>query len=200
MHDANWLFYLGTAVASLIGAFLGSFLKRLGEDFAAQQSIQKLTATVEHIKAAISDDVWDRQKQWEMKRDTVFEVMRILGELDNALLDLAHYYFVPIPERVDSRAKILSERNKAKERWNSNMARFDSARFLVDMVVGNSLSTALSECIKEMHSVAKRAEDGDATSYTSSQAAIKQKVDAIYISARKVLNLKNVSEQAIDRN
>jgi hypothetical protein len=197
MHDANWLFYLGTAFASLIGAFLGSFLKRLGEDFAAQRSIEKLTATVEHIKAAISDDVWDRQKQWEMKRDTVFEVVRILGELDNALLDLAHYYFVPIPEHG---AKVLSERNKAKERWNSNMARFDSARFLVDMVVGKSLSAALSECIKEMHSVAKRAEDGDATSYTSSQAAIKQKVDAIYISARKVLNLKNVSERAIDKN
>lgn len=145
------------------------------------------------VGAFISGRSWNRQRQWEMRRDTVFEVMRILGELDNALLDLAHWYSLPIPDGVDLRADLISERDKVNERWNSIMARFERTMFLVEMVAGRSLGTASSECIKEMHSVAKKVRDGDTTSYTSSQTAIKEKVNAVYVSARKVLKLRDIS-------
>jgi hypothetical protein len=191
MNDTSWLLYLGVAIASLIGAFLGAFIKRIGEDFAAQQSIQKLTATVENIKAAISDDVWDRQKQWEMRRDAVFEAIRALGKFDNVLLDLAHAYSLPNLEREDLRSNVLSKRKEAREHFDSCGSRLAGARFIADMVVGEALGTAFYECTNEMQSVALKVLSGDAESFTNSQAAISQKVNAVYKSAQKELKLKS---------
>jgi hypothetical protein len=134
---------------------------------------------------------WNRQRQWELKRDTVLEVTRIISELDVALLDLAHWYFVLLTDKADV-TKAMIEKDKTKNRWNSIMSKFDSAKFQVELIVGESLSTALTEYINEMHSVAKKVEDGDTTIYKSSQAAIKQKVSAIKILASKALNLKTL--------
>ena len=63
-----------------LGAFIGSYLKKKGENLATQEDVQKLTTLVEEVKATISDRVWDRQKQWEMKRDAIFATLEALGE------------------------------------------------------------------------------------------------------------------------
>lgn len=38
--------------------------------------MRAVTSTTEEIKAKISNDVWDRQRRWEMKRDILFETGR----------------------------------------------------------------------------------------------------------------------------
>jgi hypothetical protein len=108
MIHASWLSYVGLFLLPLAGAYFGAYLKRKGENLATHEDLDKLVAqvaavteTTENIKAAISDDMWDRQKQWEMRRDIVFEVIRALGQLDNALPELCVAYSVPIAD-VDS--------------------------------------------------------------------------------------------------
>ena len=59
------------------------------------------------------------------------------------------------------------------------------------MVVGEALGTAFYECTNEMQSVALKVLSGDAESFTNSQAAISQKVNAVYKSAQKELKLKS---------
>lgn len=187
-----------------ITPFLKGYSEQVGQNRAMQENLNSLviqttalTTTTETIKANISEDVWDRQRQWEMKRDVVFEVMRILSELDNALLDLAHWRYVS-STRADLNTGANVEMNKAKERWNASITRFDSARLLVDIVVGKSLSDALSEYTEEMHSVARKVESGESTNYASLHAALKQKLDAVNISVRKELNIKNADRVVAD--
>jgi hypothetical protein len=176
-------------IVNVFKPFIGSYAAKKGENLATKEDIAQLTKIAEGIKAKISDEVWDRQKQWEMRRDVVFEVMRALGELQNALLNLSHIYSIPAPERDDLRAKVLEERDEARKRWDLCNGKIDGMGFLVDMVVGRELGKSLLECVIEMASVADKVLDGDTKVFMSSRESISQKVGAINTSARKELKL-----------
>jgi hypothetical protein len=71
--------YAGTAVTTFVaggaGAYLGSYLKKKGENLATHEDIDKLvdqvkavTKATKEIEAKISDDVWSRQKRWEVQQ------------------------------------------------------------------------------------------------------------------------------------
>jgi len=53
------------------------------------------TRVTNEIEAKISDEVWDRQKRWELKRDVLFEVARKLAAVDEKLVE-----YVPFPFRI----------------------------------------------------------------------------------------------------
>ena len=84
---------ISCGIALLLGLFSGSFLaeylKRKGKNLATHEDIDKLvdqvravTRATKEIEAKISSDVWDRQKQWELKRDVLFMAAKRVSELD----------------------------------------------------------------------------------------------------------------------
>src|ERR1700689_1834778 len=82
-----------------VGAFLGSYLKRKGENLATQEDIDKLvrqiravTEATKEIEAKISNDMWDRQKRWEMKREVVFGETKGVGLVMDKLPSLHSAY------------------------------------------------------------------------------------------------------------
>jgi hypothetical protein len=81
-------------VGGWLGSYLGAYLKKKGENLATREDLDKLveqvaavTKTTKEIEAKISDEVWDRQKRWELKRDAIFEIIRELGTMEVALGD-----------------------------------------------------------------------------------------------------------------
>ncbi len=44
------------------------------------EQTEKLTATTEAIKARVSDEVWDRQRRWNFKRDLYVRLLEAFGE------------------------------------------------------------------------------------------------------------------------
>ena len=84
MAYAAWA--LSTLVAAFIGFYLGSYLKKKGENLATHEDITKLvdqasavTTATKEIEAKISDEVWARQRKWEVRRDAVFEALKELA-------------------------------------------------------------------------------------------------------------------------
>jgi hypothetical protein len=76
VHLALWS-YVALALVTLVGAFLGAYLKKRGEEFATKQDFQeilyrvkKTTEATEEIKAAISEE--QRTKAWEREDRTRF--------------------------------------------------------------------------------------------------------------------------------
>ncbi|HMD78170.1 MAG TPA: hypothetical protein VKG86_12450 [Terracidiphilus sp.] len=200
MNDNSWLFYLGVAIASLIGAFLGAFIKRIGEDFAAQQSIQKLTVTVENIKAAISDDVWDRQEQWKLKRDAVLDAVCALNGLENALIELDSTFSVP-PELCDDTAREGQEllQKGATQRFQESSITYRRAMSVIDLVVGGKLSKDLSNCFQFAGPLAlvvlrnKRR----ALVESGTKRELAEKCMAVIRSAREALGIKDADESLL---
>src|SRR5258708_37592579 len=86
---------LTTLVSAFIGSYLGAYLKKKGENLATHEDIDKIldhvravTITTKEIEAKISSDVWDHQKRWEAKRDALFEAVKKLSALEDALNNL----------------------------------------------------------------------------------------------------------------
>lgn len=77
-----WLLPL-TLVASGLGAYFGTYLKKKAENHAIHEDISKLveqvkavTNATKEIEAKISNDIWHRQNRWEIRRDAILEALR----------------------------------------------------------------------------------------------------------------------------
>ena len=105
---------LVTLLTSGIGAYFGAYLKKKGENLATHEDIDKLvqqvsavTTTTKEIEAKISNEVWDRQKRWELKRDTLFETAKKMSRAQNGL----------------SRVYAVHSTNKRSNNWENDPVR-----------------------------------------------------------------------------
>lgn len=67
-----------TAVIAGGGAYLGSYLKKKGENWATKEDVQELarqtrilTQAAKEIESKIADEYWNRQKRWELRRGSL---------------------------------------------------------------------------------------------------------------------------------
>jgi hypothetical protein len=139
---------LTTLIGAFIGSYLASYLKKKGENVATHEDLDKLveqvravTITTKEIEANISTDVWARQKQWEMKREVLFEATKTLGRVEDSLTVLNSTYLVEKmgkPQSLD--AKLL-----ASERWADESRKFEESCLLVGIVCGNEAKGACDD-------------------------------------------------------
>lgn len=199
--------FLALLVSHFIKPFIGSYANKKGENLATKEDIAQLTKIAEGIRAKISDEVWDRQKQWEMRRDAVLDVVRAIGKLNQALISLnaeniGHEFCRRNPEYKDQQDKTFVSYEAAKVNLDSCKTEFDDRRFVADLTAGKELRIALSEYDDVI-------EIGTALVLTSSvvpmnrdkfsnlQATHDQKTNAVYEAARKELNIKNTDGEAV---
>ena len=150
------LTYAGISIASLIsagfGAYFGAYLKKKGENLATHEDFQQVltelketTHTTKEIENKISDVFWDRQKRWELKRDTLIEAANKVAAAKDTLVQL-HTIHLPLtvtdtqesPTRTAKRIEISAA-------WFA--ATNELARILVvaSMACGAEMRTALAD-------------------------------------------------------
>ncbi len=139
-------------VGGWAGAYLGGYLKKKGENLATHEDINQLvdqvravTQTTKEIEAKISSDVWNKQKQWEMKREVLFSAAKSIVDLDNGLLALDSLL------RVDDPNGDHGQKQGIKRLQGFGMHRTDSMRrgsWLQLHVVGRRVqSLRILECL-----------------------------------------------------
>lgn len=85
------LSYAGISVVTIlsagIGAYIGAYLKKKGENLATHEDLENLvvelkatTEATKSIEARISNDLWVSQKGWELKRDILMQWFRSANE------------------------------------------------------------------------------------------------------------------------
>jgi hypothetical protein len=195
MNDAIWLFYPGLFVASLIGAAVGAYFKRRAENLATHDDLDKLvaqmaavTGTTENIKAAISDDVWDRQKQWEMKRDAALEAVRAMKELELELLGLRSAHLT-IQHFASPGA--MGQRKDSMSGFLASSVKFYRSIFVSELSVGVDFGSTLLAYFHAVCSIAQEFEKGNPEFCTSEKfREILGLSDEVLEVARKKLNIK----------
>jgi hypothetical protein len=92
MSDNPLLILVLSFIGAGCGAYFGAYLKKKGENWATHADIGKLvdqmaavTTATKKIEAAISDDVWGRQRRWELKRDTILQTMDEISNIQGPL-------------------------------------------------------------------------------------------------------------------
>jgi hypothetical protein len=76
------------AITTLISGFLVSltaYFTKKGENRAMREDIKDLTRMAKEIEAKISNEMWDRQKRWELRRDAAFEAVKELATVQQSL-------------------------------------------------------------------------------------------------------------------
>jgi len=138
MTDFTLVLALVPFISAGLGAYFGGYLKKKGENLATHEDVEKvktdvriITTTTKEIEAKISNAVWDRQKQWELKREVLFEASRRLAELDDTLPGLhATVQVDPNPDDPGWHELVAEKR----EKWQRAVSGFDTAKMLVGMV------------------------------------------------------------------
>ena len=76
----------------LFGLYLKSYFSKKGENLATKEDFKELKAqtaelrqATKEIEAKIDDQVWSRQRQWEMKRDILLEATKRITEANDAV-------------------------------------------------------------------------------------------------------------------
>jgi hypothetical protein len=126
-----------------VRSFTSSFAPKKGETAAIQEDLKKLveqgrtlTQATKEIEAKISDDVWSRQKRWEVTRDLIFEPVRETGPLLSSVHTLLVFYAVPHHEIQTAEA----QREQGFEEYQEMMNLFRRATSLFTLICSSELA------------------------------------------------------------
>jgi hypothetical protein len=153
-------------VAAGAGAFFGAYLKKKGENLATHEDINKLVAQVsavteatKQIEAKISNEVWDRQRLWEMKRDVLLTLVKAESAAKEAWESLVAAKGTVKGQSPDNPI-VISITGTALRDWNTAIAGLDSARAQVSIVCEKDLDDRLDSIVLLMRETATEISKG----------------------------------------
>jgi hypothetical protein len=133
-----------TLVSAFVGTFLAFYLRRKGENLATHEDIAKLveqvkavTTATKNIEAKISQDMWDQQKRWEIKREVLFEAVRRVAAAKRALTGLYSMLKVERAEDNPDAGGWAAIKGEVLSKWNTASAELEETVLLVGVGCGD---------------------------------------------------------------
>jgi hypothetical protein len=177
----QWIFPTLSLAGGIVGGLAGSYFSKRGEIRAVQTDLHLLldqtramTTATKEIEAKISNDVWERQKRWDMKREATFEALKELGTFQAALTSIVGVY--QGTSRHMGTRQVLPEiqamRNKAYASFQESLGAFWRAKMLAAVVCGYNVLLKFSAVenigIKIVNTVLENSEEvPDVTSFAT---------------------------------
>ena len=178
-------------------SFLPAYLNKKGENLATHEDIDKLVAQVEavtkatkKIEASISSEVWDRQKQWELKREILFDATKRLSEIDNELLSLNTFWQMKTGGQVGNEASKITLEHQYVTDWQKAMRSFEEVESLVYVSCSKETMMAFARLGDLMRRTASTIVSGDLEVYKGLQAERDKKLATVRLAIRKELGVK----------
>jgi len=185
------LWTLSTLAGAFTGSFLAGYLKQKGQNLATHEDIGKLvdqirvvTQTTKEIEAKISDEVWDRQKRWELKRDLLIEMLKKTAVLRERLFRL-HADSLTSKDHSSPENSRGGKARAAAADLDAAIGEYDQAKLVVDLVCGARLKGALLYYEKYINDLAGTIVEGRAgTNYAEFTAELMDKLHAVLFAVR----------------
>jgi hypothetical protein len=188
-------------VAAGLGAFVGAYLRKKGENLATHEDIGRLvdqvsavTKATKEIEAKISDEVWDRQRLWELKRDAFFALVKAESEAKHQFIALVSNYDSVKNDAPDSQYAAQAK-TKAGEAWLAVLGDFEVARAQAALVCGREVEERLNSLAGFLKSSAKAIAHGE-SEFTRYNAKLNEERDALFKAVRKELASGNSSSSS----
>jgi hypothetical protein len=142
---------IGYIAFTLVGFVLGLFAKSLrayseekGRNLATKEDIAELTKTAKEIEAKIGDQVWGRQKQWELKRDTLLETVQSIAMFKSANLALIAAFTEGRRLEQSDPDFWATKRTEIVGAWEKAQERFEKARLMTALLGDEGINDALA--------------------------------------------------------
>jgi hypothetical protein len=104
--------------------------------------MRAVTQATKEIESKISNEMWDRQKQWEIKKDAIFDAMKEMGRVENSLIELMARY-------IAFKSEIVAEderqaRVDAGTRFQQALMSLNRANVLLALVCSDEVRNKIS--------------------------------------------------------
>jgi hypothetical protein len=181
-------------IGALFGSYMGSYMKKKGENLATHEDLDKLvqqmeatTSATKAIEARISNEVWDRQKHWEMKRDALVGALQALEHADKALMDMA--LAIENSRKNGEQSETDGEETvwKKTQVWQDAMKSYDDKRVIAKLVCDRTSINALYEAGRGMRSNASKLFKNIIKGYDEMGAEVQKLIVDTFAIARKEL-------------
>jgi hypothetical protein len=152
--DLTLAIFVSSSLSAGVGAFLGNYLKKKGENLATKEDlhdlveqVQAVTKATKEIESTISSELWDRQRHWEAKRDSLLSAVKSLSSVDK------HFSFFRETVEFGLKNDLSDERFKVKlyeavKDYSEAEDMLNEAVLLVDMLCGEATLLTLREVRK----------------------------------------------------
>jgi hypothetical protein len=178
------------------GAYLGSYLKKKGENLATHEDINKLvdqvsavTTATKQIETKISSDLWDRQKQWELKREVLFDAAKKLSEVDNRLLSLHTFWEHLLQGKIEGEESWIQLKNKYVTEWRDSMRSLEETESLIFVTCSRETMLAFAEFTDLLRNTSSKIVSGDLEAYAKSKTERGKIMALVRIEIRKELGI-----------
>lgn len=198
MRDTlHWVIWGLGVLAVGLGGYLAGYLKKKGESRAVKEDLHNLveqvtavTKTTKEIEAKISNDVWQRQRQWETRKEILFEGLRSLGRARWLLSDsIAAVERIKSAETPDEEQKPRAELLQLMDQSAAMLKTLQEARMLVSLVSGTHALTPFCRAHEVFAEGAVFAHDGDIGGVEKKREELINASVQVNIAIRKELNL-----------
>ncbi len=192
----HFVFFGLTALASGAGAYFGSYLKKKGENLATHEDIDKLlaqvsavTKTTKEIEAKISDDVWSRQKRWEMKREVAFEAAKKVAQVTDKLSSLFAVCQTDSASQNAGTPERLKKRSEVMTKYTDAANDLDGVSSLVGLVFGQEVRRTVLNFAMTTRNVAQDMLNGKPDAFTAATKLFVQQTETITATMRKEMGI-----------
>lgn len=183
-------------LSSGVGAYLGSYLKRKGENLATHEDIDKLvtqvravTAATKQIETKISSDLWDRQKRWELKREILFDAAKKLSEIDNKLLALQTFWEHRSQGTIEGEESKIRLEHQYVTEWRDCIRSFEETESLIHVSCSRETMLAFAELGDLLRLTASKITGGDLEAYPTTKSERLKKFVLARVGIRKELGI-----------
>lgn len=189
--------FVTSSLSAGAGAFLGSYLKKKGENLATHEDVDKLvdqmkavTQATKEIENKISSDLWDRQKRWELKREVIFDTSKAMMEMNNLLFQIGVILRVVTPKDnapLDSNgARLIEEKIRP---FLDLLNRFDGLRLLIAIVCDADTVIKIEAVSNLARDVISKIGNGNHGAYHASVPDLQFRINQVQHAFRKELGI-----------
>lgn len=194
-----WGFPVMSFIFAGAGAYLGSYLKKKGENLATKEDLNDLkaqtavlTQTTKEIESKIEDQMWNRQRQWELKRDTLLEAARCVADVDAMLVRVDAVMKTKSQQQPEASNRVqtflLDKQNESTKALNDADNALSRAYMAVAVVGSVKVRSAFNFMIAVLRRVsAKVLSEGAVDEYTANRPEIQRMLDNLVSAIRAEL-------------
>ena len=146
----KFLVFILAVIGGWFGAYIGSYMKKKGENLATHEDLDKIvkqieatTSATKSIEARISNEVWGRQKHWEMKRDALVSALQALEHADVALMEMATVFENAQKNGEQSETEWKQVKLEKTWAWQESINSYDDKLVIVNLVCNRATYDAL---------------------------------------------------------
>jgi hypothetical protein len=139
---------LGGLIAAIAGYFGGYFGEK-GKNYATKEDFddlrlqqQELTRATKEIESKIEDEVWDRQRHWEMKKEALSDLLRAAADFEQALVEASNITPADVAPQTLPSAR-TPKISALVEAWRVASNNFERASLVASLVASKETREAI---------------------------------------------------------